>query len=152
MERAILLKVKVFILASIKQNNHMTIEQKPSRVFNIVLWTLQVLLAATFIWAGAMKLFKSDELPWLWIKENPRLVIITAIFDLLAAFGLVLPALLRIQPKLTIYAAYGTIILMIVASIFHISRGEESQIGFNIFALACAILIAWGRQKKAPIM
>jgi hypothetical protein len=126
-------------------------EQKPSKALNIVLWTTQILLSVTFIWAGAMKIAKPDELPWAWVKENPGLATITGVFDLLAGFGLVLPSILRIQPSLTIYAAYGTILLMIAASVFHILRGEGSQIGFNIFVFVCAIFIAWGRQTKAPI-
>ena len=76
---------------------------------------------------------------------------LTGVLDLLAGIGLVLPALFRIQPKLTIYAAYGTIVLMIAASVFHITRGEVSQIGVNIFFAVFAVFIAWGRQKKAPI-
>jgi hypothetical protein len=110
-----------------------------------------VLLAITFIWAGAMKLFKPADLPWQWIKENPNLVKVTGIIDLLAGVGLVLPALLRIQPTLTIYASYGIITLMIGASMFHIVRGETAQIGFNIFVALTAVFIAWGRQKKAPM-
>jgi uncharacterized membrane protein YphA (DoxX/SURF4 family) len=129
----------------------MTSEQKTSKTINIILWTAQVLLAVTFIWAGAMKIFKPADLPWLWIKENPNLVKTTGILDLLAGIGLVFPALLRIQPKLTIYASFGTIALMIGASIFHISRGEVKDIGFNIFMALLAVFIAWGRQTKAPI-
>ncbi len=126
-------------------------KKKNSHFWNISLWIAQVLLAFTFIWAGAMKLFKSDDLPWQWIKENQNLVKATAILDLLAGIGLVLPALLRIQPKLTIYASYGTIALMIGGGIFHILRGETSQIVFNIFVAFTAVFIAWGRRKKAPI-
>lgn len=125
--------------------------EKKNVSLNIILWIFQILLAVTFIWAGAMKLFQPSELPWLWVKENPGLVTISGIFDLLAGFGLTLPSLLRVQPKMTIYAAYGTIALMISASIFHIIRGEANQIGFNIFILLSAIFIAWGRLKKAPI-
>ncbi|TYP97533.1 DoxX-like protein [Tenacibaculum adriaticum] len=127
------------------------INQKNSKVLNITLWIFQILLAVTFIWASAMKLFQPNKLPWLWTKENPELVTSTGILDVLAGFGLILPSLLRIQPKMTIYAAYGTIALMISASIFHIMRGEGNQIGFNIFVLLSAIFIAWGRLKKAPI-
>lgn len=125
--------------------------QKTFKFLNAILWIVQLLLAATFIWAGTMKLFKPEELPWPWIQENPALVILTGVIDLLAGFGLVLPTALRIQPKLTVYAAYGIILLMTAASIFHISRGEGSQIGFNIFVLICAVFIVWGRQKKAPV-
>lgn len=126
-------------------------EEKTSKTMNIILWIVQVLLAATFIWAGAMKLFQADELPWLWTKEHPQLVTIAGIFDLLAGVGLVLPGLLGILPKLTVYAAYGTIALMVAASVFHIMRGEGNQIGFNIFILVSAVFIAWGREKKAPL-
>ncbi len=126
-------------------------ENKNSKWWNTLLWLAQVLLAITFIWAGAMKLFKPADLPWQWIKENPNLVKVTGIIDLLAGVGLVLPALLRIQPTLTIYASYGIITLMIGASMFHIVRGETAQIGFNIFVALTAVFIAWGRQKKAPI-
>ena len=41
-----------------------------------------------------------------------------------------------------------TIALMIVASAFHIARGEGSQIGFNIFVAILAAFIAWGRQRR----
>jgi uncharacterized membrane protein YphA (DoxX/SURF4 family) len=126
-------------------------EQKSSTVINVILWIAQLLLSATLIWSGVMKLFAADQLPWPWVAENPVLVKLTAIPDVLAGIGLVLPALFRIQPKLTIYAAYGTIALMISACIFHIARGEASQIGFNIFVALAAVFIAWGRQKKAPL-
>lgn len=118
---------------------------------NVVLWIAQGLVAITFIWAGFMKIFKPGDLPFLWVKENGNLVLITGIVDLSGGLGIVLPALLRIQPKLTIFAAYGIAVLMAIAIIFHISRGEAKDIGFNIFMLLIAIFIAWGRQKKVPI-
>lgn len=127
-------------------------EQKNLKTLNIILWIAQLLLAVTLIWAGVMKLFKPTDLPWLWIKENPDLAKVTAVLDLVAGIGFVLPQLLRIQPKLGIYAAYGTLALMLAASIFHISRGEASQIGFNIFVAIISLFIAWGRQKKAIII
>lgn len=125
--------------------------EKKKSILNITLWFAQGLLALTLIWAGAMKLLKPSDLPWQWIKENPNLVTVTGILDLIAGIGIVLPSLLRIQPKLTILAAYGTIALMIGASIFHISRGEASQIGFNVFVVLIAVFIAWGRHNKVPI-
>lgn len=115
---------------------------------NIILWIAQGILASILIWAAYMKLFKPEELPFLWTKENADLVPITGVVDLIGGLGIVLPALLRIQPKLTILAAYGIVVLMITASVFHISRGEMKDIGFNIFMLLIAIFIAWGRQKS----
>jgi uncharacterized membrane protein len=132
----------------------MTSEQKSSKAMNVILWIAQAILAISFIWAATMKFLQpADKLAemWPWTAGNVALVKSTGILDLLAGVGLVLPALFRIQPKLTVYAAYGTIALMIAASTFHIIRGEGSTIGVNIFFLAFAIFIAWGRQKKVPI-
>lgn len=129
----------------------MTNNQQPSRALNIALWAAQGLLSLTFIWAAYMKLLSSaDQLAamWPWTAGNAALVKITGFIDLAAAFGLILPMLLRIKPVLTVYAAYGSILLMIAASIFHISRGEASLIGINIFFAALALFIAWGRRKS----
>lgn len=129
----------------------MTTEQKTSKTMNIVLWIVQGLLTLTFIWAGFMKIFHPKQLPFLWVKDSKNLVFITGIVDLLGGIGIVLPTLLRIQPKLTIYAAYGIIVLMTVASVFHVSRGEAKDIGFNIFMALLAVFVAWGRQTKVSI-
>ncbi|WP_206073570.1 DoxX family protein [Maribacter sp. 4G9] len=121
----------------------------------MALWVAQGLISLTLIWAGYTKLFQPIEetakmLPWA--LDNPGLLKFTGIVDLLGGIGIVLPAALKIQPKLTVFAAYGTIALMIAASVFHISRGEASLIGMNIFFLVLAWFIAWGRTKKAPIL
>jgi uncharacterized membrane protein len=125
----------------------MTEEQKVSKTINILLWIGQGLLAITFSWAALMKLFKPEDLPFLWVKGNDKLVLITGIVDLLGGLGIILPTLLRIRPKLAIFAAYGIVALMIIAIIFHIWRGETKDIGFNIFILLTAIFVASGRQN-----
>lgn len=130
----------------------MIIEQKKSTLLTVALWLVQGLLAVSLIWAATMKLFQpADQLAamWPWTAEHPMLVKLTGVFDLLAGIGLVLPALLRIQPRLTSYAAYGIIVLMVAASLFHIARGEASQIGINIVFALLAMFIVWGRQTQA---
>jgi putative oxidoreductase len=128
---------------------------KSSKVLNILLWITQGFLALLFTWAAYTKLLQPLEevakmLPWA--NDNPGLVKLTGVVELLAVFGITLPTAFKIQPKLTIYASYGIIILMISASVFHISRGESSLIGMNIFFLLLAAFVAWGRSKKAPIL
>ncbi|PZR24911.1 MAG: hypothetical protein DI535_20335 [Citrobacter freundii] len=129
----------------------MAVAQKASKAINISLWIVQTLLAVTFIWSGFMKIFQPGNLPFPWIRDNANLALITGAIDLLAGIGIILPALFRIRPQLTIYAAYGAAILMIAAIIFHISRGETKDIGVNILITILAAFIAWGRQKKAPL-
>lgn len=126
-----------------------------SKGLNIGLWIAQSLIALTLIWGAYAKLLQPIEetskmLPWA--LDNPGLVKFTGIIDLLGGLGIILPAALRVQPKLTVLAAYGVIVLMIAASVFHISRGEASLIGMNIFFLVLTVFVAWGRTKKVPIL
>lgn len=126
----------------------MTSKQSPSKTLHILLWVAQGLLSATLLWASATKLLKpAAELAamWPWTAEHRGLVLFTAVLDLAGALGLLLPGILRIWPQLTRYAAYGILLLMIIASIFHISRGEANLIGINIVFAAIAAFIAWGR-------
>ena len=120
---------------------------KQINLLKIVLGIVQLLLILLFTWAGVMKLLFPGELPWLWAKENPDLVAVTGVVDLVAGLGLLLPLLPHISSKLTLYAAYGISVLMLAAGLFHILRGESDQIGFNLFVLVCALFLAWGKRK-----
>lgn len=126
-----------------------------SKGINIALWSTQVLLGVMLIMPAFMKMFQSIEslsamMPWTG-QVPPAMVRGLGFIDLLGGLGLILPSLLRIQPKLTIWAAYGCILLMISAIAFHLSRGEASVIGFNIILIILLAFVAWGRTTKAPI-
>lgn len=129
--------------------------QKASRTLHITLWVMQVIVAALFIWTGFSKLTLPIEklaAMFPWTVEVPQaFLVFTALCDLLGGIGLLLPAMLRIKPQLTAWAAIGCAALMLSAIIFHVSRGEASVIGFNIFVLLIALFIAWGRFNKVPI-
>lgn len=122
---------------------------------SIALWVVQVLLAALYIMAGSSKLFQpiaelAKMLPWA--TEMPAgMVRFIGLSELLGGIGLLLPSLLRIQPQLTPMAAIGLAVVQLLATGFHISRGETSVIGVNILFMALAVFVAWGRTKKAPI-
>lgn len=129
--------------------------QPASKGLNIALWVAQGLLAAMYLMAGGNKAFQSIEelskmLPWA--TEMPSgLVRFIGISELLGGLGLLLPSILRIQPKLTPIAAIGLVVVQLLAAFFHISRGETQMIGMNALFMAIAAFIAWGRTKKAPI-
>ena len=121
-----------------------------SKALNIALWVVQLLLAACLVWAASLKLFQPIEklaVMWPWAGQvSISLVKFTGIIDLLGGLGLVLPGLLKIKPRLTYFTALGIIVLMFVAGIFHISRGEGSQIMPNIVFALMAAFVAWGRK------
>ncbi len=89
-------------------------------------------------------------MPWMG-RVSPGLVRALGIIDVLGALGLILPALLHIRPLLTPWAAVGVIVLMLCAIVFHVSRGEGSDIGINIFSVLLAVYVAWGRFEKYPV-
>lgn len=136
-------------------NNTMTIQKTTSKALNISLWAAQILLAAMFLMSGVMKSTQPIEqlsamMPWT--ADAPlALVRFIGISQLLGAIGLILPSLLRIKPQLTPLAALGLVIIMLLAAILHIAKGEFSAIGINIILGAVAGFITWGRYKKAPI-
>jgi putative oxidoreductase len=131
-------------------------DQTNNKAINITLWVAQVLLSAMFIMAGATKLSQPAEalaqsLPW--VTSTPiALVRFIGLSELLGGLGLILPALLRIKPFLTTWAAIGLAVVMLLAAIFHATRGEFSNIGINVVIMAIAAFIAWGRSSKATIL
>ena len=128
--------------------------QQPSKAMHLSLWVAQVLLALSLMMGTVLKFMPIEKVSVMmpWTGQVPVLVVrLLGIIDLLGALGLILPALLRIKPQLTPLAALCTISLMLSAIVFHVSRGEASVIGFNVFSAFIATFIAWGRFKKAPI-
>jgi uncharacterized membrane protein YphA (DoxX/SURF4 family) len=126
-----------------------------SKGLNIALWVVQLLLVAMFLMAGASKLLQpiselAKMLPWV-TSVSEGLVRFIGLSELLGGMGLLLPSILRIKPILTPYASIGLAVVMLLASIFHITRGEYSAIGMNFFLMAFTLFVAWGRMKKAPI-
>ena len=135
------------------QQNKMEKNELKLKTLNIVLWSLQILLAATFFWSGFVKLFTpAEELSrmWPWTAGNTLLVMIAGIADMLAGIGLTLPRLLRIWPAVTLYACYGIILLMAAAIIFHVSRDETAQlwINFVVILMTIAVILLWKYLKK----
>ena len=130
--------------------------QKSNKAINIALWIAQGLLAVMFIMAGLMKSTQpiealTEALPW--VANTPlALVKFIGISELLGGLGLLIPSIFRWKSNLTILAALGLALVMILASGFHASRGEFSAIGMNAILLVIALFIAWGRRKKAPIL
>ena len=92
---------------------------------NILLWVLQVLLAAAFLAHGLMFLFPSADMAAAMDASIPRaLRYLIGVAELVAAVGLTLPGITRIQPWLVPAAAAGLIIVMIGAVTLHSSRCE----------------------------
>jgi putative oxidoreductase len=120
-----------------------------------VLWLLQVLLCLFFLSSGAMKLFQPYEVlaaQMTWVGDVPPwLVLVIGLTEVLGAIGLVLPAATRVLPWLTPLAAAGLALEMLLATLFHLSRGEVTMAPVPLVFGLLSTFVAFGRHRLAPI-
>lgn len=117
---------------------------------NVALWIIAALLAAAFLAAGTMKLAQSKEKLAAsgmgWTEDFSQTVIrVIGALEVLAAIGLILPAVLDIVPVLVPVAALGLVALMVGAAATHNRRGGHQMIVINGVLLVLARAVAWGR-------
>lgn len=116
---------------------------------NVVLWILQVALAALFLMAGLLKATQPMDklLPKMPAMADFPVGVVRfiGIAELAGSLGLILPAATGIAPVLTPLAATGLVIIMIGAMATHARRREPSSIVVNAALLIAAAVIAWGR-------
>jgi DoxX-like protein len=120
---------------------------------NKVLWTMQVLLALLFLFAGVSKLV----LPVEAMQQGPvqfsgGFLRFIGVAEVLGALGLVLPGLLRIQQTLTPVAAAGLTIIMIGATIVTAVGGAAAAALFPFVVGTLAASIAYARAHTVPLL
>lgn len=130
-------------------------EAAPSRVLHYSLWAAQVLLGLAFAAGGAMKAttpIAELALKMPWAAAIPEaLTRFIGISELAGGVGLILPSLTRIKPVLTAFAGVGLAIIMVLAALLHVQRGEFAALPINFVLGGLAAFIAWGRFRGAPI-
>jgi uncharacterized membrane protein YphA (DoxX/SURF4 family) len=120
---------------------------------NMLLWTLQVLLALAFVAHGWMMLFPPASIVDQMNASLPRwFQLFIGIAEVLAAIGLTLPAITRIQPWWVQWAAVGIMIVTASATVFHGARGEISSALTTAVLFAMAAFLAYMRWRVAPIL
>jgi uncharacterized membrane protein YphA (DoxX/SURF4 family) len=119
---------------------------------NVLLWVFQVLLALAFLAHGLLFLFPPAAMVDQMNASLPRgFQLFVGVAEVLAAVGLTLPGVTRIQPWLVSCAAAGLMIVMISATIFHIVRGEVSSAITTVVLLLVATFVAYTRWRVLPI-
>jgi hypothetical protein len=117
-----------------------------------VLWVLQVLLALAFLAHGGLLLFPPAAIVDQMNASLPRwFQLFLGIAEILAAVGLTLPGVTRIQPWFVSYAAAGIMIVMVCATVSHLMRGEVSSAMTTVVLLAVATFVAHTRWRVAAI-
>jgi hypothetical protein len=119
---------------------------------NILLWVLQLLLAAAFLAHGWLVLAPPPEIGAQMLAVYPRgFWVFLGVAEVAAAIGLTLPGATRILPWLVTWAAAGVMFVMISATIHHVMRNEISSSVITLVLLAMATFVAYMRWKVLPI-
>src|SRR3954471_5622877 len=118
-----------------------------------LLWTLQILLAVLFLFAGGAKFAMTVEqmnagapipLPGLLLR-------FIGACEILGGIGLILPSLLRIRPELTPVAACGLVIIMIGATAITAIGGMITVALLPLVVGILCVFVAYGRWVLVPI-
>lgn len=121
---------------------------------NYVLWIVQGLLALIFLFTGGTKLILPIEvlteqtpLPGLFVR-------FLGVAEVLGAFGLILPGLLRIWPLLTPLAGSGLVIIMTGATVLTLVGVVPVGATMALIPLVIGILsafVTYGRWRLVPL-
>jgi Na+/alanine symporter len=110
-------------------------------------WIFASLLAAFYLFAGGKKIAQSKEqlAPMMgWVDRTPLWVIrLIGIVEVAGAIGLILPPAFGVASVLALVAAIGFVILQILASGVHLSRGETKEVNLNVVLIVVAGLTVW---------
>lgn len=125
-------------------------------MMNKALWVVQGLLALAFVGAGSMKMTTPiDELlanGMAFVEHMPAtLVRFIGVSEVAGGLGLILPAALRIRPRLTPVAAAALVVVMVLAVITHVLLGDVGGAAPSLVLGALSAFVAWGRFVKHPI-
>jgi len=82
---------------------------------------------------------------------SPTLHLISGTAEILGGLGLILPGLTGIQVRLTPLAGIGLALVMVLAAVFHLQRGEVTNVPGNLLFGALAAFVAYGRLRLRPL-
>jgi uncharacterized membrane protein YphA (DoxX/SURF4 family) len=121
---------------------------------NILLWVLQVLAALLYGSSGVMKIFMFDKIS----KDVPSFGALPreawmalGILELVCTVGLIVPAALHWQPRLTVLAAMILAIESLVFVWVHVQYREIPSIIMSVVLGLLMAFIAYGRLVLKPI-
>jgi hypothetical protein len=122
---------------------------RPPRRRNIVLWSVQGVLAALFLFTGVVKLTMPIAVLAQVSKLPGAFMRFIAVAELVGALGLVLPGLFRIKRGLTPLAAAALLIIMIGATTLTAANQGIAPAALPFVVGALLVVILRGRREWA---
>ena len=123
-----------------------------SRRIGVLLWTVQVVLAVLFLFAGSMKLVMPIEAMTKQMPLPGAFLRFIGVAEVCGALGLILPGLLRTRRVLTSLAAAGLVVIMIGATSLTLVSGGVAQALFPLFIGVLCAAVAYGRGGRVTIV
>jgi hypothetical protein len=118
---------------------------------NVALWIAAGVLASALLVSTSKMFVPRERLAAIgaaaeWVMDySPTALRAIGVLEILGAVGLILPAVLDIAPILVPVTAVCVALLFIGAVLMRLRRGERRTILPDLFYLALAIFVAWGR-------
>jgi len=117
---------------------------------NTLLWILQSIVAAAFLYSGIQKSIYSEQKliasGQTGVEGLPiALTRFIGISEILGTIGIILPWLLHILPVLTPISAICFAVIMIPAARIHYKRHEPKNVFNNCILFFICMFIAYGR-------
>jgi putative oxidoreductase len=117
----------------------------------IVVWIFQILLALAFLAHGLMMLFPPASIAVQMDAAFPRwFQVFVGVSEVLAFIGLTLPPLAHRYRWLISWAAAGLMIIMVLATAFHLYRNEISSALTTLVLLVMSTIVFRVRRREYP--
>ncbi len=114
------------------------------------LWTVQILLALLFLFAGVMKFVMPVEEMTRDVALPGAFLHFIGVAEILGALGLILPGLFKIRTGLTVLAAAGLVLIMIGATVLTLFTSNFATALMPLVAGLLTALVAYGRSRLVP--
>jgi uncharacterized membrane protein YphA (DoxX/SURF4 family) len=124
--------------------------KRKARVVTATLWTVQILLALIFLFAGSMKLILPIEMMTAQMPLPGLFLRFIGVCEVAGALGLILPGLTRIQRRLTPLAACGLVGIMVGAVVLTLASQGPASAVVPLVVGTLAACVAYGRRSWAP--
>lgn len=120
---------------------------------NVILWILQLLIAAQFLQHGILLLFPPAEyVDIMNASLGIGLRYFIGITEVLAVPGLILPGLLRIHTWVLLFTLAGLMIISASATVYHLIENQISSAIYTAVLFIIITFVAYMRWKVKPII
>jgi uncharacterized membrane protein len=117
-------------------------------------WVAQIALGVYFVAMGILHFVLPAGLPeqmaWMYDLSTP-LHYASGTAEILGGLGLILPAVTGIRPKLVPLAATGLAVVMVLAALWHVPRGEMQNVVSTLVTATLLLGLAYVRWRVHPL-